>query len=100
MKKLSDWIDKARYNKTKDKELIHELKKIVVLEKSEEPIETGVNDVRGDIVQQKRARFVLPEDTKKSLEFQHSIIESASDENLNLDSPVGTPELSAIKIET
>jgi hypothetical protein len=38
MKKLSDWIDKARYNKTKDKELIHELKKIVVLSKTEEPI--------------------------------------------------------------
>lgn len=39
MKKLSDWIDKARYNKTKNKGLIHELKKIVVLSKTEEPIE-------------------------------------------------------------
>jgi hypothetical protein len=39
MKKLSNWIDKARQNKTKDKNLIHELKKIVVLSKTEEPIE-------------------------------------------------------------
>jgi hypothetical protein len=38
MQKLSKWIDKARYNKTNNKDLIHQLKKIVVLDKTEEPI--------------------------------------------------------------
>ena len=69
MGKLTPWLTKARTNKTKNKALLHEIKKVQLLWTKEEKMQQERGPESNSVLDQKRARFVLPDETKKALEF-------------------------------
>ena len=73
------WINKCRQNSTQDLNLLHELKKVLLLAQREEKFVISKDDPKvmmptDEFMEKKHARFVMPEEAKKNVDAQHAMV--------------------------